>query len=233
MTAKHQIELLAFLQSSEPTPAAKAVLKRTCQQFVLEYGWWYEPVDLPKRITLGTPEQFHTNASNLMLAENSLIYCEGYALFESGMTPTIHAWVTDGRGRAIDNTWSKPGVAYAGVPFKSLFVSMTTLKNHAIISLLGDWQNAYPLRGELGDRPEEWLELRGQGVRRLNVGPHTWGKPHRRSGGINHVIHYDVVGKPSRISCRVAEAKTRSGRSARKLDRERQQLAWPRRTYRR
>ncbi|MHB0960093.1 MAG: hypothetical protein ACYC0X_19840 [Pirellulaceae bacterium] len=38
-----QRALLDFLKSSEPTPAAKALLKRTTQQFVLDYGWWYEP----------------------------------------------------------------------------------------------------------------------------------------------------------------------------------------------
>jgi hypothetical protein len=169
----HQTKLLTFLQHSEPTPAATALLKRTCQQFVLEYGWWYEPVLLPKQIAIGTPNECHKSATDLILTDDSLIYCEGYALFESGMTPVIHAWVTDGQGRAIDNTRPKPGVAYAGVPFRSVFVSMTALKNRAMISLLDDWQNTYPLRGELGDRPEEWLELRGRGVVRINGGQDT------------------------------------------------------------
>jgi hypothetical protein len=162
-----QAKVLAFLQHSVPTPAAKILLKRTCQQFVLEYGWYYEPVELSKQIALGTLNECHKNATDLMLTDDSLIYCEGYALFETGMTPTIHAWVTDGQGRAIDNTWTKPGVAYAGVPFKSLFVSMTALTNRAMISLLDDWQNTYPLRGELGDRFEEWLEPKGQGALRI------------------------------------------------------------------
>ena len=139
-------------------------LKRTFQEFVLEYGWWYEPAEPDVTIPKGTPQQCHTNATNLTLDDDSLIYCEGYALFESGSQPTIHAWVTDGRGRAIDNTWPKPGVAYAGVPFRSLFVNMTALKNRATVSLLDDFQNNYPLRGELGDRPDEWLDLRGRGT---------------------------------------------------------------------
>lgn len=163
-----QSELIAFLQRSKPTAAAKALLKRTCQQFVLEYAWWYEPVELPKQIAPGTPNECLKNAVDLMLNDNSLIYCEGYALFDSETMPVIHAWVTDGNGRAIDNTWPKPGVAYAGVPFRSVFVSMTNLKNRAIISLLDDWQNTYPLRGDLGDRPDEWLEPKGRGVERVN-----------------------------------------------------------------
>ena len=134
---------------------------------MLEHGWWYEPGDLPKQFALGPPQECHKNATDLAMTDDSLIYCEGYALFKSGSVPTIHAWVTDGKGRAIDNTWPQPGVAYAGVPFQSLFVNMTALKNRATISLLDDYQNNYPLRSDLGDRPEEWLEARGQGTGRI------------------------------------------------------------------
>jgi hypothetical protein len=161
-------ELLDFLRRSEATPSAKAILKRTFQEFVLEHGWWYEPAELDRRFATGTSQECHKNATDLALADDSLIYCEGYALFKSGSLPTLHAWVTDGKGRAIDNTWPKPGVAYAGVPFKSFFVSMTALKNHATVSLLDDYQNNYPLRGDLGDRPDEWLELLGRGTEQLN-----------------------------------------------------------------
>jgi hypothetical protein len=59
-------------------------------------------------------------------------------------------------------------MAYAGVSFKSLFVNMTALKNHATVSLLDDYQNNYPLRGDLGNHPEEWLELRGRGTERIS-----------------------------------------------------------------
>jgi hypothetical protein len=38
---------LNYLRSIQATPAAKAFLKRTCQEFVLEHGWWYEPCNRP------------------------------------------------------------------------------------------------------------------------------------------------------------------------------------------
>jgi hypothetical protein len=167
VTTPPTAELLDFLRRSEPTPAANAILKRTFQQFVLENGWWYEPAELDVAFATGSPRECHKNATDLALANDSLIYCEGYALFKSGSLPTLRAWVTDGHGRAIDNTWPKLGVAYAGVPFQSLFLNMAALKNHATISLLDDWQNNWPLRGDLGDRPDEWLELRGRGTERL------------------------------------------------------------------
>jgi hypothetical protein len=75
--------------------------------------------------------------------------------------------VTDGNGNATDNTWAQPGDAYAGVPLTLDFVTVTTLKNHAAISLLDDFQNGFPLLGDLGDRPVQWLELRGRGTRKL------------------------------------------------------------------
>lgn len=46
---------------------------------------------------------------------------------------------------------------------------MTTAKNQAFVSLLNDWQNKWPLRGELGDRPEEWLEVQGRGMERVGI----------------------------------------------------------------
>ena len=159
--------LLDFLRRCVPTPEMKAVFKRTLQEFVLEYGWWYEPSELPTRIAPGTPQECFKNATFLTVEDDSLIYCEGYALFTSSSTPRLHAWATDGDGRVIDNTWPKCGVAYAGVPFQSQFVTMTALKNRATISLLDDYQNLYPLRCGLGDRPGEWLEDRGRGISRL------------------------------------------------------------------
>jgi hypothetical protein len=167
MASAAQARLLDFLRQSIPAPAGKAVFKRTLQEFVLQYGWWYEPCALPLRIALGTPQECYKNATFLTVEDDSLIYCEGYALFTSGSTPRRHAWVTDGSGRAIDNTWPKRGVAYAGVPFQSLFVTMTTLKNRATTSLLDDYRNLYPLRCGLGNRPDEWLEERGLGTGRL------------------------------------------------------------------
>ena len=119
-----QETLLDFLRNSQPTPAAKALLKRTMQQFVLDYGWWYEPAELPNHVPLGTPQQCHKNAIDLALADDSLVYCEGYALLKGSSLPIIHAWVTDGHGKAIDNTWPQPGVAYAGVPFRAGFVTL-------------------------------------------------------------------------------------------------------------
>jgi hypothetical protein len=68
MTTIPKTELLDFLRRSEATPVAKAFLERTFQEFVLEYGWWYEPTEFPLRIAAGTPQECHKNAAGLALA---------------------------------------------------------------------------------------------------------------------------------------------------------------------
>jgi len=78
---------------------------------VLEYGRWYEPGVLPSQVSRGTPQECHKNATLLTVEGDSLICCEGYALFTNASAPRLHAWVTDGEGRVIDNTWPQSGVA--------------------------------------------------------------------------------------------------------------------------
>ena len=159
--------MLEFLRRTEAPHRARPVLKRSFLDFILEYGWWYEPTEDSTGIDTGARKQCFANAADLAHTDGSLIYCEGFAL-PAGMFPVPHAWVTDGQGRAIDNTWPTPGVAYAGVPFTWDFVTMMALKNNAFGSLLDDWQNRWPLRGDLGDRPDEWLEIGGRGTERVS-----------------------------------------------------------------
>lgn len=84
MVTSPRDDLLDFFRPSRATPGAKALLlKRTFQEFVLEYGRWYEPVEMDGEFTAGTPQQCQTNSLDLVL-DVSLTYCEGYALFESG-----------------------------------------------------------------------------------------------------------------------------------------------------
>ncbi|HDZ36949.1 MAG TPA: hypothetical protein ENH62_01455 [Marinobacter sp.] len=143
---------------------------RTRYEFIVEYGWWYEPAPRPKGIRLGRKRQCFKNAFNLALDNASLTYCEGFVRDPSGSLLILHAWVTDGHGRAIDNTLREPPSAYAGVPFRTDFLNDYHLRNRAVICLLDDHLHDWPMLGELGDRPEEWLEPKGQGAARLLIG---------------------------------------------------------------
>jgi hypothetical protein len=156
-------ELLLGLQAKVGTNP-NGVLKRTPRQFVLDYGWFYKPEPLPPGIVVANEGECFNNALQLALANPNLIYVEGYAL---GGYPIAHAWVTDGSGRVFDNTWATLGLAYAGVPFKTSWVSLIGLKNKGIGSLIDDWEHGWPLCGELGDTPKFWLESKGKGTREL------------------------------------------------------------------
>jgi hypothetical protein len=144
--------MLTQLRAKDSTNP-KGVLKRTSKQFVLEYGWFYKRAPLPQDVVLATRGECYNNALCLALENPSFVYCEGFAAGKGG-SRIHHAWVTDGRGRAIDNTWVPPGMVYAGVPFKAGFVSLIGLMNDGVGSLLDDWEHDWPLLRELGDYPE-------------------------------------------------------------------------------
>ncbi len=157
--------LLAELQrnAGNDTPAP---LKRNMERFVLDYGWWYSPCPLPHGLGRGAGQHCFANAFDLARADLALVYCEGYAIGRSGKV-IHHAWVTDGKGSALDNTFAEPGRAYAGVPFQIVFLMTRAVKNHAVICLLDDWEHDWPLLGDLGDQPNEWIEPKGYGRTRI------------------------------------------------------------------
>ena len=161
-----QQALLDLLRAGHPGKRAPS-WKRSKHEFVLEYGYWYDPLPLPDDIEQGTLQECFTNAFNLALDNKSLIYCEGFVLSRTKETLIHHAWVTDGTGRAIDNTLVPPATAYAGVPFITDFTNRYHLRNRAIICLLDDYEHDWPLLGELGDKPQEWLDLKGRGITKL------------------------------------------------------------------
>ena len=162
---EHEQSMLQQLRAGG-SRLGNGVLKRSACQFILDHGWLYEPGPLRQGIGPGQSNECYNNALNLVLADESLVYVEGFTADECGLR-IHHAWVTDGKGRAIDPTWAKPGVVYAGVPFKSSFVCKTGLKDKGLGSLLDDWEQGYPLLQDLGDRPDEWMEPRGIGFAKL------------------------------------------------------------------
>jgi hypothetical protein len=162
-----QRQLLTQFESRRGSINPNDPRSRTPSGFVLDHGWWYAPAAKPEHIAAGTPNECFANAFWLALDNPSLIYCEGFALDKGAMNMTHHAWVTDGEGRAIDTTWNRVGVAYAGVPFDVRWLNRRGLQQRSIICVLDDWQNNWPILGELGNRPDEWIEWRGCGVSKV------------------------------------------------------------------
>ena len=110
MMTEHQQELYEMLLTYPRTAAARKVQKRSPMEFVIQHGWWYEPGGATKDIEQGTVQECHKNAQLLANDWDSLTYCEGFALDKSGSLIVVHAWVTDGTGRAIDSTWDRPAL---------------------------------------------------------------------------------------------------------------------------
>jgi hypothetical protein len=158
---QHEQAMLHQLRAGGGRPG-NGVLRRSSCQFLLDYGWWYEPVSLPKDVAKGNPNECYQNALLLALERDELVYVEGFAAGPGGLR-IHHAWVTDGKGRAFDPTWNELGVVYVGVPFNAGWVSLRGLTNKGVGSVIDDLEDGFPLLDDLGDRPDEWMEPRGMG----------------------------------------------------------------------
>jgi len=163
---RHEEWLFGALQVGSPGRRHPA-WRRTRYEFILEYGWWYEPAELPGYLEMGPEGECFSNSFGLALDDDRLIYVEGLVAGRRGGIPVHHAWLTDGTGRAIDCTLREPGAAYAGVPFGTSFLNLYCLEHEGVICMLDDWQHDWPMLCELGDRPEEWLEEQGKGMLNL------------------------------------------------------------------
>lgn len=72
----------------------------------------WEAAPLPPNVERGEPSNCYENASQLMLFNRDLDYCEGIAYPAEGAAggmAFLHAWAVDRKtGRVIDPTWDKP-----------------------------------------------------------------------------------------------------------------------------
>ena len=74
-----------------------------------------------------------------MLAEPSLIYCEGYALAEGMFTPLIHSWLISEDGQVHDLTWKPVKTGYFGIALQADFVKATVEKTGCYGILASDY----------------------------------------------------------------------------------------------
>ena len=95
---------------------------------VLQHGYFFQVGVRPKEMRLGVLRQCYRNAALLALDCPDLIYTEGLAATED-MVPLEHAWVIDLDGKVIETTWRRPGVVYAGIPFRRASVQESLREN--------------------------------------------------------------------------------------------------------
>ncbi|HEV2293557.1 MAG TPA: hypothetical protein VGR35_06855 [Tepidisphaeraceae bacterium] len=165
---EHERNLLSQLLRSGQSRGLNRPITRTGCEFVIEYGWWYTPTAIPCHLSPGNRRECFKNAFDLAFENADLTYVEGYATLDGGLR-IHHAWVTDGQGNAIDNTWPRAGAAYAGVPFDTKYVNLNHVKNEAVICLIDDYLHDWPLLRDLGDHPGVWLEAAGKGRKKIST----------------------------------------------------------------
>jgi hypothetical protein len=141
-------------------------LKCSRLQFILDFGWWYEPAPLPEGISRAAPNECYKNALELAEAIDGLIYVEGVVVGDGGLL-VPHAWATDDKGHVLDPTLEPLGLAYAGVPLITSFVAGRASDYGFHVPMLDDWEHDWPLLRELFDRPDIWYESRAVGFRKL------------------------------------------------------------------
>ena len=147
-----EAEVLRQLESRRKSISPKDTRKWTPSSFLLDKGWWYKPNPKPDHIPTGKMNECFSNAFWLAFEDPSLIYTEGFALYGENQIITAHAWVTDGKGNVIDNTWDHVGVAYAGIPLHIKWLNNSYVKQRAIVCVLDDYMNDWPILRDLGDR---------------------------------------------------------------------------------
>jgi hypothetical protein len=83
------------------------------EQFVLMHGRRFNRTALPKGVRFGGLKMCFYNATRLAKSRG-LLYVEGYARWNDGAYPLLHAWCADLDGNAYDTTWPE-GTDYFGV----------------------------------------------------------------------------------------------------------------------
>lgn len=99
--------------------------------FILAYGTFFSPKAMPSCFQRRTSRQCYYNACNLMLADDSLYYCEGFATSDS-KDLIEHGWCIRKDGIVIDVTWRRPGLVYFGIAFGRQFAQarFAQMKEH-------------------------------------------------------------------------------------------------------
>jgi hypothetical protein len=88
---------------------------------LLKHGRFFEPTPRPKNYKSGDRNQCYGNSLDLVIAHDELSYCEGYVVIGRIPVPMEHGWCMTEQGKVVDVTLKKPGLAYFGVVFNSLY----------------------------------------------------------------------------------------------------------------
>jgi hypothetical protein len=116
---------------------------------LLKRGRYFKVPPLPCRQGDSGP---YANALDLALADDTLVYCEGYKVV---IDPVPSAWCCTREGQVVDP--SGDGVAYFGIPFKLQYVCTTFMRLSRKAGVLDNDEEGWPLLSGV-DEIEEVIE---------------------------------------------------------------------------
>jgi len=109
--------------------------------FVLEHGQFF--INEEKDRKLGPGSQCFFTSQTALPNDPDLLYVEGYV--HAASHPIAHGWNITSEGRLIDSTLRTNNCEYWGIVFDSDFVMDDYIERMATISLIGNWQENFPL----------------------------------------------------------------------------------------
>lgn len=109
--------------------------------WVLEHGQFFVNEEMDRQ--LGPKSQCFFTSQLAVTTDPDLLYVEGYVYAASH--PIAHGWNITHDGLLIDRTLRVDGCEYWGVVFESDFVMSELIQREATISLVGNWQEDFPL----------------------------------------------------------------------------------------
>lgn len=111
------------------------------EDFVLQQGRIFEATERPSNMQKKEDRQCFMNCFQILLSSKKYEYAEGFAM---GLIPTLHAWLVDKDGKAVDPTWAKPGCAYYGVVLPRELVIRSTY-DRGRYGVLDNWEQDWPI----------------------------------------------------------------------------------------
>jgi len=162
--------------------------------WVLEHGQYFVNEEVDRQF--GPRSQCFFTSQLAITNDPDLLYVEGYV---QGWHPIAHGWNITREGKVIDKTLRIDGCDYWGVVFNTGFVEGEYIKRKATISLVGNWEEDFPL-------------IRSQEIQKQAMHP-NWNHGFRRNPdeGIRELQRiYDSDPTPYNLH-RLQVARTRAG----------------------
>jgi hypothetical protein len=150
---KGYLDILSVMEGRGRTSLADKGYKYTSiPGLLLAEGQWFTPIKRPPWMRKMPDKACFENATAMATMHKEYRYAEGYSF---SLIPTLHAWLVDPDGNAVDPTWREPGAAYLGIIFPVEEVR-ANWQETGVFCMIDDWHNDWPLLKD--GVPKKWRQ---------------------------------------------------------------------------